>query len=574
MARPSRLEPPESRNTSALYPDARSLSELRDDTEPLELLRRDLKALKLERELETTPEMLVSSPWKQVHHLRDSVTAEIEVRSMPRGVNPRVKKETTDIQSKVGTVDNPILATHSLDISSQDEVLRMTTTVIPQQRVTPATTTSAATATIVRPPLAPRPKNLLPPTKSKDKLGKPVPKITTQPNYFQPIIIDTVEQGDYDEPIIVHSGSFVTNPMDNNEVESAFTHVQRPTKASALGFRVSQDILTSFGEIIASPCQNSRIVKSAYALSSDDKVRWPAELTVTNVLADALAARPVPGGPFIVADHVDLSQMGDADELEAEYKRLVGAIGLKIQKNATLPAIQSEGSESQEEGTDGQNSIADDSLEYPVTDDGTYNGDCDTSKDASIRVKLKPLEELRSKCMVVEISSDEHDVKPADIALKGAQSPFTPLNVSTDEDEHGRSIRIPVEGKASIRGPAMRRDPSEGREPPAARRRAVFVDPIPTASSEVESEDSDINDDSRSATESEREDSRFVATEPDKVEDDWLEADYPSIETLVAGYFGSTKSQITNEGGGVARGKADIRKRLFAKASGGCCLAF
>lgn len=406
-----------------------------------------------------------------------------------------------------------------------------------------------------------------------------MPKDTTLPNYFQPIIIDTVELGDYGEPIIVLSGSlttksFLTEPTDINDVEPTFTQVRRPAETISLGSLLPRDIRTGVGKKYAPPCQNSSIVKSAYALSSEDKVRWPAELKVTNVLDDASASRPMYRNPVIVVDHVDLSQMGDADELEAEYKRLVGASDLKVQKSATISATQSEGSESQEEGTDGQNSIADDSLEYPVTDDGTNNGDSDTSKDASIRVKRKPLEELRRKCMVVEVSSGEHDAKPADGVLKGAKSPFTPLNVSTDVHEHGR---IPLDETAPIRDPAMRRDPTEGREPPAARRQTVIVDPVPSASSEDESEghneEYEINDD-RSATASEREYSSFVAKEAFQVKHEWLDPDYSSIETFVAAYIGSAKSQITNDGGRGAYGKADTRKRLFAKVSGGCCLAF
>ena len=578
MTRPP-LEPPESRNSILMDLDERRLPEVRDDSEPLDVLKWELTALKLERDVE--PAAL--SPWKQVQYVRDAVAAEIEVRKRKtpgpdynekaRECDDGRKRETIDIQATAGTADNPILTTKSLDIASREEQGKKSLSMTPLQKIAAATVSTEATTTITKPPLPPRSKASMSPTKSVDSRGAPLVNTSSRQNYFQPIIIDTVEPGDYDEPIIVHSGNLARKPLfaeppEVNEMDSAFktamTHEIIP-----VGSLVATSMLKSFGGKAPSPCQNSRIVKSAYVMSSEDQVKWPAELEVANA-----AARSLDGTPAIVVDHVDLSQMGDADELEAEYKRLVGEGVVKALN--TLSAIQSEGSLSQEVGTDEQNSIADDSLEYPVTDDGSV--DSDASKDTSTMGKRKALEELRKKSMVVEVSSAEQDAK-ADGVLKAVKSPIAPLNISTDEYEYQRSVRVLQDEVRQdlvvLRDPSMRRDPSDGHDAPT-RRGAVVVDYVPSASSEDESEghneEDEINDD-RSAMASEREESSFLSKEPAKRQHERVDYDYVSIRSVVAGFFGPTNSQITNDGGGTP-GKADTRKRLFTTTSGGCCLGF
>ncbi|CAB9527459.1 expressed unknown protein [Seminavis robusta] len=642
----------ESRNSSSAHDDTvderelpELLPELREGSEPLDLLKWELTALKLGRDLDdaiTEPK----TPWEAVKNVRDAVAAEIEIRKKhkpgrtkamddrPLGFKTEEKLETIGIQAKAaGTVDNPIMASKSLDSTGRKGKKT------PEKSEKNSSKVASATALKKKPPLPPRPKPPLAPPKQSG--ASPPCKQTQQPqeaqqgtlaprgatlspgtateaeqktapiknggkhNYFQPIVIDTVDRGNYDDPILLLSGSIVSSPsfkepLFTNSADSAFKQV-RSNDIFTIDSMVERDRRFN-GDKIVSPCQNSSIIKCAYSLiSEEDGPKWPDELqvvsTVPSVAVPTVNEMPAVNGIPTIAEHYDLSHM-DADDLEAEYARLVKARGVESEANLTgsesveyraavaaaaLSATLSDNSGSQEESENA-------SIDMPVAASATKESETQEEEDTSVAGrKSKPLEELRKRSMVTEVSSGDQDGKSTEGNVDESQQLFIPVKPSTDEHDNRPTLDGPKknEEEDEERELTLTRDPSalEAPDPRQAESEDPMEDQMLSASSEgIDEESQGANTDDGSNTQDEANEERSIAMSVGeehmpflsaidagtKRKRDRIDCDFPSIGNVVAGYFSAGTSKITDEG--ARAGKADIKKTFFAEA-GGCCLA-
>ena len=624
-------EEEESRTNSVLdndNPERDELLELRDDSEPLDILKWELTALKLGRDLDGRQNEVSTG---RVNSFKKSMVAEFDVlKRNSQKPGPCKPKDDDDklkenkhaeksglVQPENGTADNPIPATRSLDNGSTSST---SSTSSSDEKKWKPPTTRRVTRPMTRPnsarkpPLPPRAK-LTPATPSNTKIVHesiaslyrqsrvPVESSNLESSrrhiYDKPIVINSVdrEPANYDEPIILHSADLEDRePILVDSVEDDYDSVTIDTLVGN-----KKHILRE--ERIISPCQNSSIVKSAYALDDDSGLEsaWPEELTVTSEVPRSQPTLASDRGELgsaivVVPDHVDLSQM-DADELEAEYARLVDEKRGKKKTKPSLPAKN----ERQEPVV-----VA----EVKETELAVNNGPAPVIAQAI--PKRKKLDVIREKSVVSDAESNEE--QDATGPEEKEQEPKSPQIIhleedveeeddegddeydedddddgdddddDDDDDEEGEGDEFDEPILANEPSGSLPRITSVGQEPPETLIQRSSLDQIFVSYSDNAEEDAeeDLEDnledeeegtDSGYATAGEHFMRDFVPDIDDsrnsRKKQARVEYDFPSIEKVVSDYFGA-KNRLTDERTRT-EASGSFKSSIFAHA-GGCCI--
>jgi len=559
------------------------LAELRDDSEPLDVLKWELTALKLERELDNTSKSREKPKAEAKSTVVKSLpSAEIDVNNVKKTVpiiSLDIKPQHRALLEKIGlgqslpfvplggTEDNPIPATKSLDVASASDERGDNQKEPPTYETSQKSPSPKLNST--RPPLPPRSKAASPTPSLSSKLLK---RTTSPPHqstkeqrespeasigvsimhsYSQPIVINSDESEEltnYDEPIIVHS----EDVGDTEEQYSQLDYNRVNIEALIARKRAAE-------ERVLSPCRNSSIVKSPYSRGGLS-VAADEEMATQESPIDSERKEP---------EHIDLSQV-DADELEAEYARL-----LREKRGEESPSESSDEEDISQARSETEELIMVPSCLEPSLKDideevGPY--------------KRKSLDMLRQRSMVSEAeSSDEQDVK-------GLDSPqIINLEEATDEEEEEDSgveerSRSPDNSEPAGQVPQKT---AVGQEPPET---------LPKRSSSEESSDDTQNEVEENFSDGERsgygeetlkneeyeypknEEYDFFAPLPPrndaqgKAKLPCADYDFPSIERVVADYFGA-KNRLTDDGStGSTGAAADFGKSIFSGATRGCCI--